>query len=107
MPQVEILSALTKRRRAVGPSEMGTDLLVGRSAMSRKLAALEERGWIQTTQQSATGRSMLFTITAAGTAQLSSADEAWQRAQADVESRLGEQAALQLDRWLAALQQDR
>lgn len=107
LPQVEMLSAFTMRGRAVGPSEMGQNLLVGRSAMSRKLAALEDRGWIETTERSATGRSMLFTITPAGTAQLSLADQAWQRVQDDVEARIGEQAARQIDRWLATLQEDR
>ncbi len=103
LPQVEILSMLVMRGVPVAPSEMGQSLAVGRSAMSRKLAALEDRGWVRTAERSGTGRSMSFTITEAGTAQLARANGAWARVNADSEKRLGPEAARQLDDWIAVL----
>ena len=105
LPQVEILSALLMRGRPVGPSEMGKNLAVGRSAMSRKLAALEGRGWVQTAEHSGTGRSMTFVITAAGVEMLAHADQAWADVHEDTVGRLGVGAAAQLDMWLTDLQQ--
>ncbi len=103
LPQVEILAALQMRARAVGPTEMGQRLHVGRSAMSRKLAALEDKGWIATEERSPTGRSMSFTITAAGRERLAHADTAWQRAQVLMEAQLGPGAASTIDAWLTTL----
>lgn len=105
LPQVEILSALVMRGRPVGPTEMGKNLAVGRSAMSRKLAALETRGWVETAERSETGRSMTFVITAAGVEMLAHADQAWAEVQDDTVARLGVGAAAQLDVWLTELQQ--
>lgn len=105
LPQVEILSALLMRGRPVGPSEMGTNLAVGRSAMSRKLAALEGRGWVETAGRSETGRSMTFVITAAGVEILAHADQTWAEVHEDTVGRLGVGAAAQLDRWMTDLQQ--
>lgn len=105
LPQVEILSALMMRGRPVGPSEMGKNLAVGRSAMSRKLAAVEGRGWVETAERSETGRSMTFVITAAGVEMLAHADEAWAEIQEDTVGRLGVGVAAQLDLWLSDLQQ--
>lgn len=103
LPQVEILAALVMRGRAVGPSEMGKNLAVGRSAMSRKLAALEDRGWVETAERSETGRSMSFIITAAGTDTLARADHAWALVHQDTQNRLGAGAAAQLDEWMVGL----
>ncbi len=103
LPQVEILSALQMRARAVGPSEMGQRLHVGRSAMSRKLAALEDKGWIATAERSDTGRSMSFALTVAGRKRLAEADTAWQRAQVLTEAQMGPGAAATIDAWLTAL----
>ena len=103
LPQVEILCALQMRARAVGPSEMGQRLHVGRSAMSRKLAALEDKGWIATAERSPTGRSMSVVITTAGRQRLAEADAAWERAQTLMETQLGSGAAGTIDAWLAAL----
>ena len=105
LPQVEILSALQMRARPVGPSEMGQRLHVGRSAMSRKLAALEQKGWIATEERSTTGRSMSFAITPLGKQRLAEADTAWQRAQAKMEAQLGSGAGARLDAWLAAFEE--
>lgn len=104
LPQVEILSALLMRGRPVGPSEMGKNLAVGRSAMSRKLAALEGRGWVETAEHSETGRSMTFVITAAGVEMLAHANQAWAEVHEDTVRRLGVGAAAQLDMWLTDLQ---
>ena len=103
LPQVEILAALQMRDRAVGPSEMGQRLHVGRSAMSRKLGALENKGWIAPADRSATGRSMSFTITTAGRVRLAESDTAWLRAQELMEAQLGPGAAGTIDAWLTTL----
>lgn len=103
LPQVEILSALVMRDRPVRPTEMGRNLVVGRSAMSRKLAALEDRGWVQTAERSDSGRSMSFTITSSGTAVLAGALEAWRSVQAQTEEQLGTHVTAEVDGWLTRL----
>ncbi len=103
LPQVEILSALVKRGRPVGASEMGRNLVVGRSAMSRKLGALEERGWIETAQRSDSGRSMAWSVTPDGVAVLGGALAAWRRVQARTEAELGAEVVSEVDGWLVRL----
>lgn len=105
LPQVEILSALVMRARPVAPSEMGQNLAVGRSAMSRKLAALEDRGWVETAERSETGRSMSFVITPAGVDKLAHADQAWAYVHSATTQVLGPGAVDQLDIWLGRLQE--
>ncbi len=106
LPQVEILAALVMRGRAVRPAEMGRNLVVGRSAMSRKLAALEDRGWVETVERSDSGRSMSCAITSAGLDVLAGASQAWRRVQEETERHLGPQAAAEVDDWLARLATD-
>ncbi|CAN5454271.1 MarR family winged helix-turn-helix transcriptional regulator [soil metagenome] len=106
LPQVEILAALVMRARAVRPAEMGRNLVVGRSAMSRKLAALQDRGWVETVERSESGRSMSFVITPAGRDMLAAASQAWRRVQAETERQLGPGAVVEVDAWLARLDSD-
>ena len=103
LPQLEILAALTTWHEPVRPTVVADLLGVERSTMSRNLAGLQERGWVRSTDRSASGRSRAVTITEAGTTALARADEAWTECQASVVDRLGPEAAVTLDRWLTSL----
>ena len=100
MPQVEILAALVLHDAPVRPSELADVLLVERSTVSRNLAAMRDRGWVETAEVSPTGRSMAFAPTPAGTQILASAQTAWAEAQASLVASLGPETAATLDAWL-------
>ena len=103
LPQLEILSALTMSAGAVRPSVVADLLGVERSTMSRNLALLQERGWVDTTDTSASGRSLAVAITGAGTATLAAAEQAWTQTQESLVDRLGADTPAILDTWLSAL----
>ena len=71
--------------------------------MSRNLAVLQERGWVDTTDTSASGRSLAVAITGAGTATLAAAEQAWTQTQESLVDRLGADTPAILDAWLTAL----
>jgi DNA-binding MarR family transcriptional regulator len=103
MPQMEILASLVLQGAPVRPSELAEVLLAERSTVSRNLAALRERGWVEAVEVSPTGRSMAFTATPEGARVLASARAAWAEAQASVMGSLGRGAPEAIDAWLAGL----
>ncbi|MET3808302.1 DNA-binding MarR family transcriptional regulator [Nakamurella sp. UYEF19] len=103
LQQLEVLSTLTACGEPVKPTVVADLLAVERSTMSRNLAILIDRGWAISTDTSATGRSLAVEITAAGTAKLAEAGDAWRHAQAALISHLGSDAPATLNAWLAAL----
>lgn len=104
MPQAEILASLVLHDAPVRPSELAQILMAERSTVSRNLAALRDRGWVETAEVSPTGRSMAFATTPAGARVLASARTAWAEAQASVEGSLGPETAAMLDAWLDNLE---
>src|SRR5918997_6532725 len=66
MSQAEILTSLVLHDAPVRPSELAEVLLAERSTVSRNLAALRERGWVEAAEVSPTGRSMAFAATPEG-----------------------------------------
>ena len=106
LPQLEVLSALTIVTRPIRPTELADLLSIDRSTMSRNLALMETKGWVETTETSPTGRSLTVQISRAGTTQLATAERAWSTAQETVAASLGADAATTLDSWLSALAPD-
>ena len=100
MPQMEILASLVLHDAPVRPSELAEVLLAERSTVSRNLAALRDRGWVEAAEISPTGRSMSFAVTPEGARVLTSARTAWSEAQASVVGSLGPETAATLDTWL-------
>lgn len=100
MSQVEILASLVLHDAPVRPSELAEVLMAERSTVSRNLAALRDRGWVETVEASPTGRSMSFVATSEGTRVFTSAQTAWSEAQASVVGSLGPETAATLDTWL-------
>ena len=103
MPQVEILASLVLQDAPVRPSELAEVLMAERSTVSRNLAALGDRGWVEAAEVSPTGRSMAFAATPEGERVFASAREAWAEAQASVVGSLGPETAATLDAWLDGL----
>ena len=103
MPQAEILASLALHDAPVRPSELAQVLLAERSTVSRNLAALGDRGWVEAVEVSPTGRSMAFVATPEGARALASAREAWAEAQASVVGSLGPETTATLDAWLDRL----
>ncbi len=103
MPQVEILASLVLQDAPVRPSELAEVLMAERSTVSRNLAALGDRGWVEAAEVSPTGRSMAFAATPEGERVFASAREAWSEAQASVVGSLGPETAATLDAWLDGL----
>ena len=104
MPQAEILASLVLRGEPVRPSELAEVFLAERSTVSRNLAAMRDRGWVETAEVSPTGRSMAFAATPAGARVLASAQAAWSEAQASVAGSLGPGAPATIDAWLDNLE---
>lgn len=102
-PQLEILAALTVAGQAVPPSALAQVLAVERSTMSRNLALMRERGWVEAATVSPTGRTLAVAITSAGREAFAGARGAWREAQAAVIGALGPDAPRELDGWLAGL----
>jgi DNA-binding MarR family transcriptional regulator len=84
------------------PAQLAEILLAERSTVSRNLAALQERGWVETTTTSAAGRTMAVTATAEGAAVLTAARDTWAALQATAKEQLGPEATQTLDAWLTA-----
>lgn len=103
LPQLEMLSTLTLVAGPIKPAELAQLTAVERSTMSRNLSVLQDKGWVATTETSATGRSMAVTITAEGSRQLAAARPAWEAAQREVSAALGADAPDTLDHWIRAL----
>ena len=103
MPQMEILASLVLHDAPVRPSELAEILLAERSTVSRNLAALRGRGWVEAAEVSPTGRSMAFAATPDGARVLTSARAAWVEAQASVMRSLGPEAPATIDTWLGEL----
>ncbi len=107
VPQMEVLSALTLIGRPVKPSFLADVLSMERSTMSRNLSIMQERGWVEPGDVSATGRSMSVVISREGVLKLESAETAWREAQEAVVAALGTDAPSTLDDWLNKLVADR
>ncbi|CAA9475332.1 MAG: hypothetical protein AVDCRST_MAG02-4072 [uncultured Rubrobacteraceae bacterium] len=103
MPQMEILASLVPQDAPVRPSELAEVLMAERSTVSRNLAALGERGWVEAAEISPTGRSMAFAATPEGERVFASARTAWAEAQASVMRSLGPEAPATIDAWLGEL----
>lgn len=103
LPQLELLSMLTLMGGPVKPSDLAESTAVERSTMSRNLAVLTEKGWIATTDVSPTGRSMAVSITEDGSRLLAQARPAWESAQRQVASAMGNGAPGTIDHWIRAL----
>lgn len=106
MPQAEILASLVLHDAPVRPSELARVLMAERSTVSRNLAALRDRSWVEVAEVSPTGRSMAFVATPEGARALASAREAWAEAQASVAGPLGPSASATIDAWLDHLGRD-
>lgn len=102
-PQLEILAAMTIAGDRVPPSALAGALAVERSTMSRNLALMKERGWIEPADVTATGRTMTVAITDRGRSAFVDARDAWNDAQHAVSGALGEHAADGIDDWLTGL----
>jgi DNA-binding MarR family transcriptional regulator len=102
-PQLEILAALTVADTALSPTALAQVLAVERSTMSRNLALMRGRGWIETSERSPSGRTMAVTITTVGREAFADAREAWHEAQDAVIATLGADAPDTIDDWLAGL----
>jgi len=88
----------------VRPATLADRLAVERSTMSRNLARLEKRSWVQIAERSPTGRSMTVVITDAGREMLIRAEKAWREAQGSLLDSLGDtNVAGVLDTWLHGL----
>jgi DNA-binding MarR family transcriptional regulator len=103
IPQMEILSYLVLRGVPARPSELAEALYAERSTISRNLAVLQQRGWVEVASTSATGRSMTIAVTAPGASALAAARTAWADTQQLVRDQLGGDAPEVIDAWLAAL----
>ena len=103
MPQLEILSCLVLRGAPTRPSELAEILCAERSTISRNLAALQDRGWIEAATVSASGRSMAVTATDEGERVFLGARAAWSAAQAALMDQLGPESPTTIDAWLATL----
>lgn len=101
--QLEVLGTLTVIGDSVRPADLATWLAVERSTMSRNLSLMEERGYVQPTELSPSGRSQRVAITQAGRTTLAQAELAWRSVQGDVEQALGRQALPTLDAWISSL----
>lgn len=77
------------REGTVVPGELCEALCMDPSTMSRNLARLEERKWIERVTAK-DGRSQPFTLTKSGRALLDKAVPLWETAQAEVTQLLGE-----------------
>jgi DNA-binding MarR family transcriptional regulator len=66
LPRLELLAWLTLAGGPVRPATLADRLAVERSTMSRNLARLEKRSWVQIAERSPMGRSMTVVITDAG-----------------------------------------
>jgi DNA-binding MarR family transcriptional regulator len=104
-PQMEVLGALVVAGAPVKPSDLAGWLSIERSTMSRNLALMEQRGLVETSDTSPTGRSLRVEITAAGTDVFARAKEAWSTAQKAVSAAIGDEAGSMLDTWLDNLAQ--
>jgi DNA-binding MarR family transcriptional regulator len=102
-PQLEILAALTVVDGAVAPSALARVLAVERSTMSRNLALMRERGWVEPAELSPNGRMKTVAITAVGSEIFANARRAWREAQDAVMDALGVDAPTALDAWLTGL----
>jgi DNA-binding MarR family transcriptional regulator len=102
-PQLEILAALAVADTALPPTALAQVLAVERSTMSRNLALMRGRGWIEASERSPSGRTMAVTITAVGREAFADAREAWHEAQDAVIATLGADAPDTIDDWLAGL----
>ena len=103
LAQIEILSALTVIGGPVRPRVVAEILAVERSTMSRNLTLLERRGLVDTTEHSASGRSLTVAITTHGASTLATARSAWSAAQAALVEQLGDEARATLDQWINQL----
>ena len=103
LPQLEMLSTLTIVAGPIRPTELADLLSVDRSTMSRNLAVLEARGWVETADTSPTGRSLSVRISTDGTVQLAAAERVWLTVQKKFSAALGDDPAATLDLWLNAL----
>jgi DNA-binding MarR family transcriptional regulator len=97
---MEVLGALVIAGAPVKPSDLAGWLSIERSTMSRNLALFEQRGLVDASDTSSTGRSLRVEITAAGTDAFARAKEAWSAAQKAVREAIGDEAASTLDTWL-------
>lgn len=102
-PQLELLSLLALLRRPARPSDLADLAAVERSTMSRNLAVLQDRGWVEPTGTSPTGRAMTVAITPAGTQVVGSLRSVWQDVQQRVLEALGPEAPSTFDQWIRAL----
>ena len=71
--------------------------------MSRNLALMRERGWIEPAEESPSGRTMTVALTAPGRKAFADARDAWQDAQDAVITALGADAPAAIDGWLTGL----
>ena len=88
--QFNILMALGAMS-PVSPARLAEVLHMDASTMSRDLAHLRKRGWIEATSLAGT-RGQTLTLTSAGEEILARAMPAWEQAQGDVSSQLGPEA---------------
>lgn len=103
MPQMEILASLVLQGAPVRPGELADVLLAERSTVSRNLAALRDRGWVEAAGVSPSGRSMAVAVTPEGVRVFASARAAWARAQASVVDALEPGTPAAIDAWLQEL----
>jgi len=100
LPQMEILTVLISATGPMRPAALAGRLMLERSSLSRNLALMKTRGWVNVVETSPTGRAMSVTITHTGVGAFTSASTAWRGAQTSAAAMLGPAAASMLDQWL-------
>jgi DNA-binding MarR family transcriptional regulator len=94
-PQFTILANLVLR----GPTmlgELARLLMLERTSLTRNLAILEKRGWVESRPDATDARARIISVTEAGRALIKSAYPAWRQAQDEVTGMVGEQGSAAL-----------
>lgn len=102
LAQLELLSALPVLKRPARLRDLANRLGLERSTVSRNVAVLQQRGYVESTR-TPTGRTSGICVSEAGYAVLAETAEAWRRAHAWISEALGESAVATLDQWIEAV----
>lgn len=102
LAQLELLSALSVSEGSARPRDIANRLGLERSTVSRNVAVLQQRGFVESTRTS-TGRTSGISVSETGYAVLAETEEAWLRAHAWISEALGESAVATLDQWIKAV----
>ena len=102
LQQLQMLTALVLTDDAWAPAQLADYFRIERSTVSRNLALLAGRGYVEAVGRTATGRLATVVVSEDGRGALTAAGAAWSRAQAALIDVLGDDARSRLDDLLAA-----